>query len=140
MLYLTRNDKDLFITIEQLLLDCKVRLAMSNDVGTSNEVCREKIRMAAKNIAEIEKMFISLLTMRGPLDENSGWRFISAQRMYVKVKREVKSWSRKLFGTAHLDLSSFGEIYEHIEGQYGSSVSGQFCQMISFFLTVKKIL
>ena len=64
MLYLGESDKGLFITLERLLLDCKVRLAMTNDVGTSTEVCREKIRMAAKNVGEVEKILISLMTMR----------------------------------------------------------------------------
>ena len=102
-------------TLERLLLDCKVRLAMTNDVGTSTEVCRDKIRMAAKNVAEVEKILISLMTMRGPLSPNQGWRFISVKRMYVEVKKEVKTWSSKLFGTDYLSLSSFGQIYEHIE-------------------------
>ena len=118
MLYLGESDKELLITIERLILDCKVRLAMTSDVGTSTELCRVKIRMAAKNVAEIEKILISLMTMRGPLKPNFGWRFISAQRMYVEVKKEVKIWSAKLFGTEHLNLSSFGQIYDHIEGHH----------------------
>ena len=48
MLYLSDSDKELFITIERLLLDSKVSLAMTSDVGTSTEVSRKKIRMAAK--------------------------------------------------------------------------------------------
>ena len=51
MLYLSDSVKELFITIERLLLDSKVSLAMTSDVGTWTEVCREKIRMAAKNVA-----------------------------------------------------------------------------------------
>ena len=38
MLYLSDSDKELFITIERLLLDSKVSLAMTSDVGTSTEV------------------------------------------------------------------------------------------------------
>ena len=53
MLYLSDSVKELFITIERLLLDSKVSLAMTSDVGTSTEVCREKIRIAAKNVAEV---------------------------------------------------------------------------------------
>ena len=132
MLYLGESDKELFITIERLILDCKSRLAMTSDVGTSTEVCREEIRLAAKNVAEIEKIIISLMTMRGAFDPNYVWRFVSAQRMYVEVKKEVKIWSAKLFGTEHLDLSSFGQIYDHIEGQYELSYSGQFRQIIFF--------
>ena len=87
MLYLGDSDKELFITIERLLLDSKVRLAMTSDVGTSTEICIEKIRMAAKNVAEVDKILIYLMTMRGPLQPNLGWRFISEQRMYVEVKK-----------------------------------------------------
>ena len=126
MKYLTESDKELFITLEQLLLDSKVRLAMTSDVGTSTEICRDKIRIAAKNVTEVEKILVCLMTMRGPLKPNFGWRFISAQRMYVEVKKEVKNWSSKLFGTKFLELSSFGEIYEHIEGHYDISYPGQF--------------
>ena len=65
MLYLSDSVKELFITIERLLLDSKVSLAMTSDVGTSTEVSREKIRMAAKNVAEVYtitlKNYISVL-------------------------------------------------------------------------------
>ena len=56
MLYLSDSNKELFTAIERLLLDSKVRLAMTSDVGTSREVCRDKIRMAAKNVA-IQSLF-----------------------------------------------------------------------------------
>ena len=118
--------------MERLILDCKSRLAMTGDVGTSTEVCREEIRLAAKNVAEIEKIIISLMTMRGAFDPNYVWRFVAAQGMYVEVKKEVKIWSAKLFGTEHLELSSFGQIYDHIEGHYELSYSGQFRQIIFF--------
>ena len=78
--------------------------------------------------------------MRGPLSPNQGWRFISAQRVYVEVKKEVKTWSSKLFGTEHLNLSSFGQIYEHIEGQFELSFSGQFRHIIFFQQSKKNTL
>ena len=56
MLYLSDSDKELFITIKRLLLESKVRLAITSNVATSREVCRDKIRMAAKNVA-IQSLF-----------------------------------------------------------------------------------
>ena len=138
MFYFGDTNKHLLENIERLLMDSKVRLAMTSDVGTSTEVCREKIRMAAKNVAEIEKIFICLITERGPLESNLGWRFISTQRMFADIKKEVKIWSSKLFGTEHLNLSSFGQIYDHIEEQYALSYSGQ-CSQIKFFNYQKKL-
>ena len=82
------------------------------------------MRLAAKNINEVEKMLITLMTLRGPLHPQLGWWFIAAQQLHAERKREVKNWCSKLFDTAHLFLSSFNNIYEHIESQYLSSISG----------------
>ena len=100
--------------MEQMLMDSKRRVASTEDVGTSMEVKRDDIRLAVKNIHEVEKMLITLVTVRGPLGPQLGWRLIAVQRMHSEIKREVKKWSTKLFGTGHLELSSFMNIYEHI--------------------------
>ena len=122
--FLGESNRALVATMERLLLDSKRRVVSSEDVGTSGEVRCDDIRLAAKNINEVEKMLITLITQRGPLGPQLGWRFITVQRMHAEIKKEVKGWSSKLFGTAHLQLSSFGEIYSHIESLYCSSISG----------------
>ena len=89
------SDKELLRTVEKLLLDTQTRIASTEDVGTSTastEVKREDIRLAAKNIAESEKMLICLMMERGPLGSNLGCRFISTQRMHANLKREVRGW------------------------------------------------
>ena len=130
MFYPWATEKELCGSMEELLLDSKIRIASSEDVGTSMEVKRRDIRLAAKNVVEVGKILKGLITMRGPFASNLVWRFISAQRMYAEIKKEIKGWTRKLFGTEHLDLSSFENIYEHIEKQFGSSISGQFRRFI----------
>ena len=70
--FLCETQKDLFNLIEKLLLDTKRRVAQTDDVMTSTEIKREDIRLSAKNVAEIEKMFVCLLTERGPLGSNLG--------------------------------------------------------------------
>ena len=50
----------------------KKRIAKTDDVGTSTEIKREDIRIAAKNMAEIEKMLICLMTERGALASDLG--------------------------------------------------------------------
>lgn len=70
--FLCETQKDLFNLIEKLLLDTKRRVAQTDDVMTSTEIKREDIRLSAKNVAEIEKMCVCLLTERGPLGSNLG--------------------------------------------------------------------
>ena len=111
------SDKELLRTVEKLLLDTQTLIVSTEDVGTSTEVKREDFRIAAKNIAESEKMLICLMMECGPLGSNLGWRFISTQRMHANLKREVRGWCGKLFRTDHLQLSSFNYVYEHIEEQ-----------------------
>ena len=71
-------------------MDSKRRVASAKDVGTSMEVKRDDIRLAAKNINEVENMLITLVTLRGPLGPQLGWRLIAVRRMHSKLKREVK--------------------------------------------------
>ena len=85
-------------------MDCKRRVASTEDFGTSIEVKRDDIRLAAKNINEVVNMLITLVTLRGPLGPQLDWRFIAVQRMDSELKREVKKCSTKLFGTGHLEL------------------------------------
>ena len=59
--FLCETQKDLFNLIEKLLLDTKRRVAQTDNVMTSTEIKREDIRLSAKNVAEIEKMFVCLL-------------------------------------------------------------------------------
>ena len=92
MMFSWESDKKLLRTVEKLLLDKQMRIASTEDVGTSTEVKREDIRLAAKNIAESEKMLICLMMERGPLASNLGWRFMSTQRMHANLKREVRGW------------------------------------------------
>ena len=53
------SDKKLMSLMEQMLMDSKRRVASTEDVGTSMEVKRDDIRLAAKNINEVEKMLIT---------------------------------------------------------------------------------
>ena len=133
MLFLCDGDRELLSLIEKLLLDTQTRIASTEDIGTSTEVKRADIRLAAKNINEAGKLLISLMTARGPLAPNLGWRFISAQRMYANLKSEVRRWAGKIFGTDNLELSSFHHVYEHIESHYLSSLSGKRCRIMIFF-------
>ena len=70
--FVCESQKDLFKRIEKLLLDTKRRIAQTDEAMTSKEIKREDIRLTAKNVAEIEKMFVCLLTERDRLGSNFG--------------------------------------------------------------------
>ena len=52
------------------------------------------MRLAAKNINEVEKMLITPMTLRGPFHPQLGWWFIAAQQLHAERKREVKTGVR----------------------------------------------
>ena len=49
---------------EDLLKDSKKRITLSEDPYRSNEIKREDIRLALKNLEQFEKIYVEMMTVR----------------------------------------------------------------------------
>ena len=49
---------------EDLLKDSKKRITLSEDPYRSNEIKREDIRLALKNMKQFEKIYVEMMTVR----------------------------------------------------------------------------
>ena len=118
------SNKQLFSNAEKLLMDSRYRIVASANVHTYGEVRCEHIHLAMKNVKEVEKKLVVLMTKRGVLGEDQCHRFISTQRLFAEVKVEVRDWHAKVFGNkAENDVSAFYGSYVHMYGRSETSLS-----------------
>ena len=111
---LTRNENIVGL-IEQLLADSEYRIGKADDVYTSNEVNRENIQLAKKNIKEIA-ILQGLLHFEenGNIEENYKVRVAAAQEAVISLRERVDEHSMIFLGHKNWDVSSLDGSYDHI--------------------------
>ena len=102
-------------SIERLLADTEHRILSSGCVDTSNEVKRDNIYLAKKNIKEINKLEGLFYAKEGRnVDDNIKVSFAAAQESLCALRARVEDLSVKVCGNDNWEVSSLDRSYDHI--------------------------